>query len=52
MRHQVGELALARDLRGDVNRWQCRHCGQPFVVPSLLADHITKHEKYGLKLES
>lgn len=34
------------------NHWRCRHCGVAFVVPSLLSDHITEHEKYGMKIRS
>jgi hypothetical protein len=34
------------------NHWRCRYCSARFVVGSLLADHITEHEKYGLKLET
>jgi hypothetical protein len=37
---------------GLTDNWRCRHCARTFVVGSLLADHITEHEKYGLKLET
>jgi hypothetical protein len=37
---------------GLTDNWRCRHCARTFFVGSLLADHITAHERYGLKLES